>query len=144
MTCDRYDRCSTVMGKKGLKSFFSLFYTMLYIFSDFCVFFVTKPHNMINNNACRFRKGFGKVFGALLTNRCQAYNSKVDNRESNSVSGRACLVFFCIQFILFLFTLYLTTRVFPLFSQCTEYLPHKGFELMSSRSGVRRSNEMAS
>ena len=34
----------------------------------------------------------------------------------------------------------LTPRVFPLFSQCTEFLPHRGFELMSSRSGVRRSN----
>jgi hypothetical protein len=26
------------------------------------------------------------------------------------------------------------------FSQCTDSLPHRGFELMSSRSGVRRSN----
>jgi hypothetical protein len=30
------------------------------------------------------------------------------------------------------------------FSQCTEFLPHRGFELTSSRSGVRRSYYMAS
>ncbi len=34
----------------------------------------------------------------------------------------------------------LTPRVFPHFSQCTEFLPHRGFKLMSSRSGVRHSN----
>jgi hypothetical protein len=32
------------------------------------------------------------------------------------------------------------SRVFPLFSQGTEFLLHRGFELMSSRSGVRHSN----
>ncbi len=34
----------------------------------------------------------------------------------------------------------LTSRVFPLFSQCTEFKLHRGFKLQSSRSGVRRSN----
>ncbi len=34
---------------------------------------------------CRFRKGFGKVFGALLKSRCHAFNSKVDTRHDNLV-----------------------------------------------------------
>jgi hypothetical protein len=38
----------------------------------------------------------------------------------------------------------LTPRVFPLFSQCTEFPLDRGFKLMSSRSGVRCSDQMAS
>jgi hypothetical protein len=34
----------------------------------------------------------------------------------------------------------LTHKGLSTLSQCIEFLPHRGFELISSRSGVRRSN----